>query len=314
MNQGLQLGGRIMSNFNNHEYQTLVSNLIQDAFYVDTSLGGKASTIRRYAEVIVRKVLDIEPTKKITLGKPDIKKKISSLPNHQLVEAALQTIKDKGDPYSHTECLTDISPKEFDKVIDSLFDLLSFMLINYFEKYEFGSRNDVMTSFSLLPPIIRYKVLAFLNKKNPNNIMVIDKLVLAIMKSFNVDEALCWIEKEKNHLSQLKPVSEKAIKEISEKQGSKVAKMVLSSAPDNMYILCKDKISKVGAITSIQGTLYSDFESALPYYKSNGILKGGDTESKEFNDIMNFLYLGRKERLDKLAREKDPIYLWEMCI
>lgn len=303
-----------MSNFNNHEYQALVTDLIGDIFYVDTSLRGKVSTIRTYAEVIVRKVLDIKPNKKITLGKPDIKSKISSLPNHEFIELALQNIKEKGDSYIHTECLDKLVSEDLDKIIDSLFDMLSFLLINYFEKYEFGSRNDVMTAFSLLPPIIRYKVLSFLNKKDPDNIAVIDKLVLAIMKAFSIDEALCWIEKEKNHLTQMKTVSEKAIRAISEKQGPLVAEIIQRSAPDNMYILCKDKISNVGAITSKQGTLYSDFESALPYYKSRGILGGEDTESKEFDDIMDFLYLGRKERLDKLVNEKSPIYYWEMCI
>ena len=40
--------------------------------------------------------------------------------------------------------------------------------------------------------------------------------------------------------------------------------------------------------------LYLDFESAFPYYEKNGILTGNDPETTEFNDIMNFLYMGRK--------------------
>lgn len=50
---------------------------------------------------------------------------------------------------------------------------------------------------------------------------------------------------------------------------------------------------------SRRGVLYSDFESALPHYKSRGILTGDDLETTEFNDIMNFLYMGRKEKLEK---------------
>ena len=52
----------------------------------------------------------------------------------------------------------------------------------------------------MLPPIIRYKVLSFLYIKYPDNISVIDKLVLATMKALSVDEAKEWIEREKNIL------------------------------------------------------------------------------------------------------------------
>lgn len=62
-----------------------------------------------------------------------------------------------------------------------------------------------------------------------------------------------------------------------------------------MYILCKRKISEVGELVNSNGVLYSDFESALPYYEKNGILTGTDPETTEFNDIMNFLYMGRKK-------------------
>ena len=34
------------------------------------------------------------------------------------------------------------------------------------------------------------------------------------------------------------------------------------------------------------------------YYQQNGIVKGNSTEVKEFNSIMEFLYLGRKANKD----------------
>ena len=52
--------------------------------------------------------------------------------------------------------------------------------------------------------------------------------------------------------------------------------------------------------------LYSDFESALPHYKSRGILIGDDLETTEFNDIMNFLYMGRKEKIREISNESNP--------
>jgi hypothetical protein len=184
--------------------------------------------------------------------------------------------------------------------------MLSFPLINYFEKYEFGSKNEVLYSFSLLPPIIRYKVLDFLYKKNPNNISVIDKFVLAIIKAFSVDEATKWVEEKKDILIKMKVMSEKAFNEMSEKQGMEFALLLQNSVYSNMYELCLDKISKVGNTLHFNSVLYSDFESALPYYQANGILIGNEPEIEEFNDVMKFLYLGRKENLQKLSNENNP--------
>ena len=295
-----------MSNFNNNAYQSLVTDLIGDTFYKDISVSGRISFIRKYAEVVIRKILDIDPNKKVTLGAKNIRNRIKNLPNHEFVEAAIETIRGKGNQSTHTQYLGGFDLEDFDKVVDGLFDMLSYLLINYFEKYKFGSRNDVLYSFSMLPPIIRYKVLSFLYIKYPDNISVIDKLVLATMKALSVDEAKEWIEREKNILIKMGTVKEKAINEIAEKEGIEVAEFIRNSSPANMYILCKMKILKVEDIVNSRGRLYTDFESALPYYKSRGILIGDDLETTEFNDIMNFLYMGRKEKIRKLSNESNP--------
>ena len=158
----------------------------------------------------------------------------------------------------------------------------------------------------MLPPIIRYKVLAFLYKKYPENISIIDKLVLATVKAFNVDEATEWVEREKNALIKMGTVTEKAFNEIAEKRGMEIAEFIRNTSPANMYILCKMKISEVGDMVNSRGVLYSDFESALPHYKSKGMLIGDDLETMEFNDIMNFLYMGRKEKIREISNESNP--------
>ncbi|WP_305153778.1 hypothetical protein [uncultured Clostridium sp.] len=104
--------------------------------------------------------------------------------------------------------------------------MLSYLLINYFEKYEFGTRSKILYSFSMLPPIIRYKTLNFLHKKYPNNIAIIDKLVLAIMKAFDVNKATEWLESEKDKLVQLKAMSEGVFNELTEKYGVEVAEVL----------------------------------------------------------------------------------------
>lgn len=211
----------------------------------------------------------------------------------------MENVRQKGNQSTHTKYLGEITPKELDEIVDNLLDILSFILINYFETYEFGTRSDVLYSFSLLPPIVRYKVLTFLYSKYPYNIHVIDKLALATVKSFDVEEAIKWIEEEKDNLLNLDVMSDKAFDEI-------VEIIRLSSPFKNMYELCMDKIKKIGNEIDSKGHLYIDFESALPHYKQHGIIDEDSEEIKEFNDIMDFLYLGRKAKVDDFIKLKEP--------
>ena len=179
-----------MKKFDNEKYQILAKDLMGDIFYSETSNRNKIATIRQYAEVIVRKILDINPSKKMTIGANEISKKLDALNNSEFLKEALENIRQDGNKFTHTEYLEEVTSDEFDKIVDKLLDMLSFMLINYFETYEFGSRSDVLQSFSLLPPIVRYKVLIFLYSKYPNNVHVVDKLALAIVKAFSREEAI----------------------------------------------------------------------------------------------------------------------------
>lgn len=284
-----------MVHFNNDEYQTLASDLIGDIFYTSTSYRGKISTLRQYAEIIVRKILDIVPQKEITLGDEDIRKSIRMLPNYKVVEKSVNKLKKKGNKTTHTKYRGEVTLEEFNIAIDGLFDLLSYLLISYFEKYKFGTNESVMFSFSILPPIIRYKVLVFLYKKYPDNIFIIDKLVLATLKACDAETATKWIEDNKESLFQMNAYSEEFNSEIAQ-QDPNLAEILKYMAPPNMYQLCKDKIDQVGATIRSNGLTYSDFESALPYYRQAGRVQGSTPEVQEFNDVMDFLYMGRRER------------------
>ena len=304
-----------MKKFDNEKYQILAKDLMGDIFYSETSNRNKIATIRQYAEVIVRKILDINPSKKMTIGANEISKKIDALNNSEFLKEALDNIKQDGNKFTHTEYLEEVTSDEFDKIVDKLLDMLSFMLINYFETYEFGSRSDVLRSFSLLPPIVRYKVLIFLYSKYPNNVHVIDKLVLAILKAFNREEAIRWTEKEKNNLINLDVMSNKVFNEIAENKGIEFAELIKFNSPyKNMYELCIDKIMKIGNEIDSKGRLYIDFESALPYYKQYRIIDDDNEEIKEFNDIMDFLYLGRKANVDNFIKLKEPYVVLDAII
>ena len=251
----------------------------------------------------------------MTIGANEISKKIDTLKNSKFLKEALENIKQDGNKFTHTEYLGEVTSDEFDIIVDKLLDMLSFMLINYFETYEFGSRNDVLQSFSLLPPIVRYKVLIFLYSKYPNNVHVIDKLALAIVKAFSREEAIRWIEEEKDNLINLDAMSDKEFVEIAKNKGIEIAEIIRLSLPyKNMYELCIDKIMKIGNEIDSKGRLYIDFESALPYYKQYRIIDDDNEEIKEFNDIMDFLYLGRKANVDNFIKLKEPYVVLDAII
>ena len=88
-------------------------------------------------------------------------------------------------------------------------------------------------------------------------------------------------------------VSPNAHKANIEKYGEEVANLIYYSAP-NMYELCSERVELVASEINKSGKLYNDFESAMPFYQEAGIVNGVSPEVKEFNSIMEFLYLGRE--------------------
>ena len=293
-----------MACFNNEQYQILANDLIGDIFYTSTSYRGKISTLRQYAEIIIRKILDINPKEKIMLGDKKIRKHIETLQNHEVVENAVKKLKEEGNKTTHTQYRGEVTDKEFNIAMDGIFDLLSYLFINYFEKYEFGTNTEVMYSFSILPPIIRYKVLIFLYGKYPENRCIIDKLVLATLKACDVQTAEKWVEDNKESLM--------LISAYSENFNNNIELQYLISKKDveiNMYHLCKKKVNQVGEMINRSGVLYSDFESALPHYRKNGIIQDNTLEAQEFNDIMEFIYMGRKERERLCSALNNPMLI-----
>lgn len=290
--------------FSNYDYEILARDVIGDIFYANNSYRDKISKERQYAEVILRKILDIDPSGIIMLGDKKILKRISELPHNLFLLKAIRKINTFGNKTTHTQCISPVVKIDFDEVTDSLFDMYAYIAIKYFDKYKFGSRNDVMTAFSLLPPIIRYKALEYLFSIEPNNSAVADKLILAVMKAENPDAADAWVKQHKETLEVLPCVSEQDYQKMVAAIGEILAREVMSSAPKNMYELSVSKIEQLRRRIENNGTVYKTFEEALPYYKEYGIiLDDGTDEIHEFNDMMEFMYLGRKENENQKIEE-----------
>jgi hypothetical protein len=284
-----------MTRFNNEAYEALVNDLINDAFYLEgASRRGTIAKIRQYAEVIVRRILGLPKKAKVTLGDERVISRIKEK-NNPLLFNAIKSINKMGSKCTHTQFTREITEEDVKTVIDSLFNLYAYLLIAYFEEYEFGTNLEVVHQFSILPPIIRHLTLEYLHNKYPANIMIIDKLSLAILKSHNEEAAIKWLEERKEKLKATPSVTKSAEKEIIEKAGEELARIIISTSP-NMYDLCIERINLVADNISKNGKIYNDFESAINHYRESGTIIGESSEVKEFNSIMEFLYLGRKSK------------------
>ena len=286
--------------FSNADYKSLADEIIKDSFYADNSYGGKIAAERRCAELIVRFVLDLRVGSPMTLGEVQIKNQIKQLPHHSFLENAIMGLKPKGNESSHTYGIVAATEADYERTTESLMNMFAYIFIKYFDKYPFGSKNEVMSSFSLLPPIIRYKTLEYLYSIDSQNISVIDKLVLVIMKAKGDEKAKRWVDDHKSDLEKMKVFNDDAYNKIAENQGIEIAEAMKMFAPDNMYRSCMDKIEQLKN-TLNDKKLYQTFEEAFPYYQEHGIIPDdGTDEVQEFNKMMEFLYLGRKSVGEKI--------------
>lgn len=282
--------------FRNEAYSDLVKDLMQEAFYIQRTNRGKIASIRQYAEVVIRKLLDLPASEKVTLGDKSVVKRLKEVSDdNQFLMLAVESIRLAGNKCTHTQETGSISDKEVEDCIDALFKIYASLLIIYFKKNKFGTNNEVMTAFSILPPIIRYLVLNEIYQNEYQNLSVIDKLSLVLLKAFDKDKAVSWVEARREELSQILPYTDEAIENLRKTQGDFVAQHVIDNAPDSMYTVCIERIHEVELTLQKNGLLYNNFEQAKKLYLEKGILDGYQDEIVEFNSIMEFLYLGRNE-------------------
>ncbi|WP_224653851.1 hypothetical protein [Pectobacterium versatile] len=292
--------------FKNQVYEDLVKDLINDAFYIESrSNRGKISTIRQYSEVVIRKLCDIPQGEEVTLGNFEVIKKLKAASsNDKFLMGAVRKLQKLGNKCTHTKNPKPILDTDVDSAIDALFKLYASLFILYFKKYKFGSSNEIVSVFSILPPIIRFFVLDNLYNSDKNNLLVIDKLCLVLLKAFDKKDALNWLNKRKSELSSILPYTPEAISDIEVAHGKLYAELVVANAPANMYICCLDRLEEVALILEKQGLLYNNFEQAKPLYLDEGVLDKNSTENEEFNDIMEFVYLGRKAEINEKLNKR----------
>ncbi|MGR6898705.1 hypothetical protein [Rummeliibacillus sp. BSL5] len=300
-------------NFIDDDYQKIISDIINDTFYINSSIRGKLAGIRTYSEVLIRKILDIEPNSSLTLGNityipprpnqsnPYRERGIEKLGRErfQYLVDIVERIKPLGNQGTHTQRIEEYTEAELNSVIDAMFDLLAFFFIEYFIKYSMtlDTQNEVLRDFSLLPPVIRYKTLKYLYEKDSSNIQVLNKYILAIIKYKDKNEAYTWLKKREKNIRAIDYLNDEEIKNYIVNHGVEIKPNIYALSIkfpefDNMYDLLLDKINDSRTSINENGKMYKNFEQAISHYKDQ---KHSSTsqELKELHSIMDFVYLGR---------------------
>lgn len=275
---------------------------MNDTFYASTSFRGKIAHIRQFAEIIVRKLIDFPNNEKFMLGQNNVKTAIKKLSNCDHIQKCVDNIiqdngsMHRGNSCTHTQILDNIDDEEYREALNGLQELIACLFINYFSEYKFGINPIIMKNFSFLPPIIRYKTLTYLYSIDNSNVDIIDKLVLSCIKSYGADYARTWVEENKEHLSNI-PSSSASIAAMLAAIGQT---QFLSRS---MYDCCVDKINDSGNFPK----MYKTFEEAKKIYSDNNTLNETNEEIVKFKDLMDFVFIGRKE--EPLPIDNNPFYV-----
>ena len=291
-----------MTDFNSFEYERMIGDLIRDTFYFERSKRGKISGIRQFSEILVRKILNVGSDRRLMLGtiQRDFKSELDGLQENRkedLLEI-IERIRPLGNDGTHTQHTEEFSDDNLDQVKDGLLDLYAYLFIDYFLKYPMNllSPAEVMFNFSLLPPIVRYKTLKYLYEMDAN-LQIANRYCLSIIKTYDKEIALKWLEEESTKLLSISYPTDTEIEEYINKRGVEdgsgniVINLALPNY-NNVYSLLKDKIENPRTSVNESGKMYSKFEEAKSYWLSNRS-SSDQLEVEELNELIDFVYLGR---------------------
>lgn len=285
--------------YSDNVYKEAIVTLIDDIHYSNASYSSKVANIRKYAELIVRRLLHYDTSKQLTLGNYKTQERLAKKGcTEKIFVDALSAINKNGSNRTHTQIISEATKEEYDSMVTHLFDLYAYLFVDYFKKNTFGSNQDILRSFSILPIEIRYTALLCLYGLFPNNTSIIDKLVLATVKAKGTDFCIEWIEEHKDKLENITvEFTSTDYLELIERHGVVAAINIAKEKTKNMY---EKSINNANITGSNYVPLYTTMEEALVFYNENGIVAGTSQGIVDFNDLMYFVYLGRKEKIKEI--------------
>lgn len=305
-----------MESFDDSEYAVLIGNLLNDTQYIEISNMGKMAGLRKHAEVLVRKILDIGSSKQLMLGQ------VKNNSNNAAVKSGMNNLGDElsdklieiiskinplGRDGTHTQHTDEFSDEEVESVEDAILDLYSLLFVKYFLDIQVSiySPPQVLTLFSILPPIIRYKTWKYLFEKDENNIQVVNKLCLSIIKVFNKEMAYKWLEDNSEVIKGIPYPTKHEIEKYDWIHSIEISPGVYQACVsldfdkyNNMFDLLYDKISDTRTSINESGKMYKSFEDAIEHYNNYKInnIQDDSEEMEKLCSLMDFVYLGRRAK------------------
>ena len=163
-------------------------------------------------------------------------------------------------------------------------------------KYDLNLKSDknVLTFFSSLPPEIRFRTLKKLVEiKGFDNIQLLDKFLLSIVKTRGVDEARFWLIRNHEQIQNMNYPSEEEIAEYEEDFCQDDLPLKLREYT-NVYALLMSVINSANVLLADYG-LYKNFEEAIVVYKQYDLefYLSNSEEQQKFKDLLNFCFIGR---------------------
>lgn len=300
-----------MIDFNDNEYKNMIGNLLHDTKYIEISNMGKLSGLRKHAEIMVRKILNIGSDKKLMLGEIRTNSRNNAVNigmenlgdclSARLIEI-VSRINPLGSDGTHTQHTDEFSDEEVESVEDALLDLYALIFIRYFLKIRVSLYTSpvVLHVFSILPPIIRLKTWSYLYEIDKNNIQVVNRLCLSIIKTFDKEAARQWLNENINEIKAIPyPTHSEKIKYIKT-GGFEISPGLYQVSLDfdkfdNIYDLLSAKIEDSRTSINESGKWYKTFEDAIEHFK-NFKESNIQDNTDEFYSLMEFVYIGRKSK------------------
>lgn len=179
---------------------------------------------------------------------------------------------------------------------DSIWELFSYLFVQYFLKYNLNLKSDknVLSFFSLLPPEIRYRTLKKLVEvKGFDNIQLLDKFLLSIVKTKGIDEARFWLNSNREKIQNMDYPSEAEIIEYEEDFSQEDLPLKLRNYSDSYGLLAS--VINHADVRSASHGLYKNFEEATAIYEQYNLeyYLSSSEEREKFKNLIKFCFIGR---------------------
>lgn len=293
--------------FENSDYEILISDLIFDIYYSELSISSRLVLLRKMTELITRRFLNLGMGEKMELGditSPEKNPKYKTTERLNNVdkllrkdfESTVNKLREIGNKYSHTQNHKISNLEEWIEAENLIWDLFSYLFVQYFLKYNLSLKSDknVLSMFSQLPTDIRFRTLQKLFEiKGYDNIQLIDKYLLAMVKSKGWEEAYFWLISHRKEIQSMGYPSENEIIDYTDDFDEDELSLPLRKFQNVFGLL--SSVLRNPKVKSVSGGIYDTFEEAVKYFYEENLetYLSATREQIEFRELLYFCFIGR---------------------